>query len=118
MKCESQLHTKMPPFVLFSVFILLTACAGGGGTQKVESQPQAEQQVQAGKQPEAVDLLNLDVIVGRFGLENLSLRRLDRLGDPPPGQRPEQERHPQPGHPHDDPLRLERQRGRGGQWRQ
>ena len=44
-------QSKMIPVVLFSVFILLTACAGWGGSQKVKTQPQA----QAGNQPEAVD---------------------------------------------------------------
>ena len=47
----SQSQSRMLPVVLFSIFIFLTACAGGGGAQKAETQPQA----QAGNQPEAVD---------------------------------------------------------------
>ncbi|MDF1592961.1 MAG: hypothetical protein P1P89_15700 [Desulfobacterales bacterium] len=51
----SQLQSRMLPVVLVFIFIFLTACARGGGAQRAETQPQAEQQAQAGTQPEAVD---------------------------------------------------------------
>ncbi len=35
----SQLQSRMLPVVLFSVFIFLTACAGGGGAPQADSQP-------------------------------------------------------------------------------
>ena len=41
MMCGNQSQSKMIPLVLFSIFILLTACAGGGGAQKAETQPEA-----------------------------------------------------------------------------
>ena len=55
MKFGRQSRSRILPFVLFSIFILLTACARGGRARKAETQPQAEQQAQAGSQPEAVD---------------------------------------------------------------
>lgn len=49
MKFHSRSQLRMLPVFLFLSLILLTACAGGGGAKKAETQPQA------GSQPEAVD---------------------------------------------------------------
>ena len=47
----SQSQSRMLPVVLFSIFVFLTACAGGGGVQKDETQPQAESQPAASDPP-------------------------------------------------------------------
>ena len=41
MMFSSQSQSRMLPVVLFSIFIFLTACAGGGGAPQAESQPAA-----------------------------------------------------------------------------
>jgi hypothetical protein len=65
MKFSRQLQIIMLTVALFSVFILLTACAGGGGAQKAETQPQAASQPEAADPPLAKKYT--DVVV--FDLE-------------------------------------------------